>query len=246
MQFGIILIGDELLSGKRQDKHLEFVIQALKERGLELSWTRIVGDEPEILTQTFRETFATNAAVFSFGGIGGTPDDITRQCVAKAQKLKIERHPEAMQIMQEKFGEGLFPNRVRMAELPAGSDLIPNPINQVPGFSLQQHYFVPGFPNMSHPMIEWVLETYYKNEFKSEHDIETRLQIMDTPESKLIQIMETVLEKSPKIKLSSLPNTNNRNEVELGLRGVSENVEKAVGKLIALLQEKEIEYSLIS
>jgi molybdopterin-biosynthesis enzyme MoeA-like protein len=160
MQFGIILIGDELLSGKRQDKHLEFVIHALKGRGLELSWVRIVGDEPEMLTQTFRETFATNAAVFSFGGIGGTPDDITRQCVAKAQKLKIERHPKAMQIMQEKFGEDLFPNRVRMAELPAGSDLIPNPINQVPGFSLQQHYFVPGFPNMSHPIIEWVLESY--------------------------------------------------------------------------------------
>ena len=246
MQFGIILIGDELLSGKRQDKHLEFVIQALKQRGLELTWARIVGDEPEVLTKTFRETFATNAAVFSFGGIGGTPDDITRQCVAKAQELKIERHPGAMEIMQEKFGDGLFPNRVRMAELPAGSDLIPNPINQVPGFSLQQHYFVPGFPNMSHPMVEWVLETYYKNEFKSEHAIETRLQILNTPESKLIQIMEAVLEKNPEIKLSSLPNTNNRNEVELGLRGASENVEKAVEILTALLQEKEIKYNLIS
>jgi len=242
MQFGIILIGDELLSGKRQDKHLEFVIQALKERGLELSWTRIVGDDPEILTQTFRETFATNAAVFSFGGIGGTPDDITRQCAAKALNLKIERHPEAMQIMQKKFGEGLFPNRVRMAELPTGSDLIPNPINQVPGFSLQQHYFVPGFPNMSHPMIEWVLETYYKNKFKSEHDIEIRLKILDTPESKLIQIMETVLEKNPEIKLSSLPNTQNRNEVELGLRGATENVGKAVEILSRLLQEKNIKY----
>lgn len=245
MQFGIILIGDELLSGKRQDKHLEFVIQALKERGLELTWVRIVGDEPEMLIQTFRETFATKAAVFSFGGIGGTPDDITRQCVAKALKLKIERHPEAMKIMEEKFGEGLFPNRVRMAELPTGADLIPNPINQVPGFSLRQHYFVPGFPNMSHPMVEWVLDTCYKNEFKSEHDIETRLQILDTPESKLIQIMETVLEENPQIKLSSLPNTQNRKEVELGLRGATENVGKSVEMLMALLQDKKIEYRLI-
>ena len=246
MQFGIILIGDELLSGKRQDKHLEFVINALKERGLELTWARIVGDEPEVLIQTFRETFATKAAVFSFGGIGGTPDDITRQCVAKALKLEIERHPEAMQIMEEKFGEGLFPNRVRMAELPTGADLIPNPINQVPGFSLRQHYFVPGFPNMSHPMVEWVLETYYKNEFKAEQDIETRLQILDTPESKLIQIMETVLEENPKIKLSSLPNTQNRKEVELGLRGVTENVEKAVEILTVLLREKQIKYRFIT
>jgi molybdopterin-biosynthesis enzyme MoeA-like protein len=99
---------------------------------------------------------------------------------------------------------------------------------------------------MSHPMVEWVLETYYKNEFKSEHDIETRLQIVDTPESKLIQIMEAVLENNPKIKLSSLPNTNNRNEVELGLRGAAENVEKAVETLAVLLHEKEIKYSLIS
>ncbi len=246
MQFGIILIGDELLSGKRQDKHLEFVINALKERGLELTWARIVGDEPEVLIQTFRETFATKAAVFSFGGIGGTPDDITRQCVAKALKLEIERHPEAMKIMEEKFGEGLFPNRVRMAELPTGADLIPNPINQVPGFSLRQHYFVPGFPNMSHPMVEWVLETYYINEFKSESDIETRLQILDTPESKLIQIMETVLEENPKIKLSSLPNTQNRKEVELGLRGATENVEKAVEILTVLLREKQIKYRFIT
>ncbi len=240
------MIGDELLSGKRQDKHLEFVIQALKKRGLELAWARIVGDEEDGLVQTFRETFASKAAVFSFGGIGGTPDDITRQCAAKALNLKIERHPEAMQIMQEKFGKGLFPNRVRMAELPAGSSLIPNPINQVPGFSLQQHYFVPGFPNMAHPMIEWVLETYYKNEFKSEHAIETRLQILDTPESKLIQIMETVLEKNPEIKLSSLPSTQNRNEVELGLRGASTHVEKAVEMLMILLQEKRINYTVLS
>jgi len=246
MHFGIILIGDELLSGKRKDKHLEFVIQVLAQRGLELAWARIVGDEPDILVQTFRETFATNAAVFSFGGIGGTPDDITRQCVAKALKLEIERHAEAMQIMQKKFGESLFPDRVCMTELPVGSELIPNPVNQVPGFSLRQHYFVPGFPNMSHPMVEWVLETYYKNEFKSEHVIETRLQILDTPESNLIQIMEKVLEKNPQIKLSSLPNTNNRNEVELGLRGATENVEKAVGLIARLLQEKNIKYRPIT
>ena len=84
---------------------------------------RIAGDETDMLTQTFRETFITNAAVFSFGGIGGAPDDITRQCVAKVLRLKIARHPDAMQIMQQKFGKGLFPNRVRMAELPVGSEL---------------------------------------------------------------------------------------------------------------------------
>lgn len=246
MQFGIILIGDELLSGKRHDKHMQFIIQALNKRGLELNWVRIVGDEPEILIQTLHETVATDAAIFSFGGIGATPDDITRQCAAKAFNVPLERHPGAMQIMQEKFGDSLFPNRVRMAELPAGSELIPNPINQVPGFSIQQHYFVPGFPNMSHPMVEWVLETYYKNQFKSEHDIEARLQIFNTPESQLIQIMETVLKTNPGIKLSSLPSTKNRNEIELGLRGASAKVEKAVELLTSMLQEKRVEYSLIT
>jgi molybdenum cofactor synthesis domain-containing protein len=242
MRFGIILIGDELLSGKRQDKHMAFVIQALKQRGLELSWARIVGDETELLVQTFRETFALSDVIFSFGGIGGTPDDITRQCVAEALGLPIERHPEAMKMMKEKFGDGLFPNRVRMAELPAGSNLIPNPINQVPGFCLRQHYFVPGFSNMSHPMVEWVLGTYYRSAFKPEPDTETRLQILDTPESKLIQIMETVLKQNPNIKLSSLPNTQNRKEVELGLRGVRVNVEKAAEMLLFLLESKEIKF----
>ncbi|MGF1548443.1 MAG: competence/damage-inducible protein A [Thiotrichales bacterium] len=243
--YGIVVIGDELLSGKRQDKHLPFVIAALQRRGLELHWVRIVGDAPALLTQTFRETFASGAVVFSFGGIGGTPDDITRQCAAAACGLSIERHPEVVEILEEKFGEKAYPNRIRMAELPVGARLIPNPVNQIPGFSLGDHHFVPGFPDMAHPMLEWVLDTRYHAQFGSYASVEARLCVLDAPESELIPLQEAVLWAFPGVRLSSLPSGGNRRRVEIGLRGEPALVEAARERLIVELTAAGMAFAML-
>jgi molybdopterin-biosynthesis enzyme MoeA-like protein len=244
MKFGMVIVGDEILSGKRRDTHLAFVSDALKQRGLELSWARIVGDEHDLLVQTYRETRASGAVVFSFGGIGGTPDDITRQCAAEAFGLKIEPHPEAVAILREKFGDDLYPHKVRMAEFPVGSDLIPNPVNRVAGFSINKHYFVPGFPNMSHPMIEWVLDTCYTAEFR-QPEIEQRL-MAHAPESHLITIEERILEDFPDIRLSSLPNTKDRMQVDLGLRGAPDTVRQAMESLRKMLDAAGIRHEPVA
>lgn len=244
MKFGMVIVGDEILSSKRRDTHLAFVSEALKKRGLELSWARIVGDEHDLLVQTYRETLASGAVVFSFGGIGGTPDDITRQCAAEAFGLEIEPHPEALAILREKFGDGVYPHKVRMAEFPVGADLIPNPVNRVAGFSINRHYFVPGFPNMSHPMIEWVLDTYYADEFK-QPEVEQRL-IAHAPESHLITIEETILQDFPGIRLSSLPNIKHRMQVDLGLRGEPEKVGRAMTALTAMLDAAGITHEPVT
>ena len=86
--FGLIIIGDEILSGKRQDKHLPKVIDLLKARGLGLAWARYVGDDRRQITAALKDAFASGDVVFSCGGIGATPDDHTRQCAAAAHPLK--------------------------------------------------------------------------------------------------------------------------------------------------------------
>src|SRR3970040_1755098 len=104
MAFGALVVGDEILVGKRQDKHLAFVIQALARRGLRLAWCEYQGDDPDRLTAALRRSFASGDAVFSFGGIGATPDDHTRQCAAAAAGTDIVLHPEAEAEIRARFG----------------------------------------------------------------------------------------------------------------------------------------------
>ncbi|MBI3369358.1 MAG: competence/damage-inducible protein A, partial [Burkholderiales bacterium] len=101
--FGLIIIGDEILSGKRQDKHLPKVIELLSQRGLALAWARYVGDDREGITAVLRDAFASGAVVFSCGGIGATPDDHTRQCAAAALGRPLELHPQARELILERM-----------------------------------------------------------------------------------------------------------------------------------------------
>lgn len=241
--FGLVIVGDEILSGKRQDAHLPFLISALKERGLELGWSRIVGDDQALLQQTFRETLTSGAFVFSFGGIGGTPDDLTRACAAEAFGVPLHRHPGAIALLEDQFGEAAYPNRARMADIPLGAELIPNPINRVAGFSLNHHHFVPGFPNMSHPMVTWVLDHYYAGHFAIPA-VEQRLLVASI-ENNLVEIEEAIVAEYPRLRLSSLPNARNRQQVDLGLKGEVALVEQGMVRLRQLLEMAQISYEPI-
>jgi len=175
---GIYVIGDEILSGKRQDAHLSKAIEILKARGLQLSWAEYLGDDPARLVASFKRSLATNDIVFSFGGIGATPDDFTRQAAAEALNVPIEHHTGAVSEIEAQFGEAAYPKRVLMADFPQGVNLIPNPVNRVAGFSVKQHYFMPGFPQMSHPMMEWVLDGFYQAHFQRDTHLELSVIVM--------------------------------------------------------------------
>ena len=229
--FGIYIIGDEILSGKRQDAHLSFVVQALKVRGLQLAWANFLGDIPEQITSSLKASMARADVVFSFGGIGATPDDFTRQCAADAAGLPIERHLAAVAEIEAQYGEGAYPKRVLMADFPQGATLIPNPINRVSGFAINEHYFVPGFPEMSHPMILWVLDTYYPHLFHQQDYIEASILVMEAGESKLIDLMNHILAKYPDLKLFSLPKLDKQRTTELGVKGVASLVQAAMGDI---------------
>ena len=225
--FGIYIIGDEILSGKREDKHLTQAISILKARGLQLGWAEYLGDDPARMVASFKRSFAGDDIVFSFGGIGATPDDYTRQAVADALDVPIVRHAGAVAEIEAQFGEGAYPKRVIMADFPQGADLIPNPVNRVAGFSIKQHYFVPGFPAMAHPMMEWVLDTHYSHLFHQTEYLEQSIIVEDGIESKLIDLMNAVIAQFD-VKVFSLPKLKPNRHVELGAKGAPDKVLQAM------------------
>jgi len=228
---GIYIIGDEILSGKKQDSHLSFVIQALKSRGLQLAWAHYLGDIPEQITHLLKDSMLRGDIVFSFGGIGATPDDFTRQCAADAAGLPIARHAGAVAEIQAQYGKNAHPRSALMADLPLDAELIPNPVNRVAGFSINRHHFVPGFPQMAHPMIEWVLDTHYQHLFHQVDYTETSILVMDAGESQLIDLMNQIVAKYPKLKLFSLPKLDNRRTIELGVKGAADLTKAAIGEI---------------
>lgn len=232
-RFSVLIIGDEILSGKRQDAHLSKSIEILGRRGLQLTWANYLGDNPEQITAALKTSMASNDIVFSFGGIGATPDDFTRQCAAVAAGVPIARHPGAVAEIEAQFGEGAYPKRVLMADFPQGATLIPNPVNRVAGFSLGHLHFLPGFPQMAWPMMEWVLETCYSHCFHQQDSVEQAILVLDAGESRLLDLMNSIVSRYPTLKLFSLPKLDARRTIELGVKGDARNVEKAMADIKA-------------
>jgi molybdopterin-biosynthesis enzyme MoeA-like protein len=229
--FGAYIIGDEILSGKRQDAHLSRVIQTLAARGLQLGWAEYLGDDQSRIAQSFKRSMDRGDIVLSFGGIGATPDDFTRQAAAEAAGLPIERHLGAVAEIEARFGEAAYPKRVLMADFPKGANLIPNPVNRVAGFSLGSHYFMPGFPEMAWPMMEWVLDTHYAHLFHQHVVIEQAIVVWDAGESQLIDLMNHIVASHPEVKLFSLPKLDTRRTIELGVKGKPDQVAAAMAEI---------------
>ena len=232
MKIGLIIIGDEILSGKRQDKHMATVISTLRERGLELSWCQYLADEPALITATLKRTLATADVVFSFGGIGATPDDHTRQCAADAVGVALALHPDADTEIRARFGADITPQRLQMGEFPIGSRIIPNPYNRIPGFSFNHHHFLPGFPQMAWPMMAWVLDDQYRAEFSAGSVAEEAIIVRGAGESMIIDLMNDCLKRHPGLKVFSLPHMSDSDRyIELGVRGDATRIALAMAEL---------------
>jgi molybdopterin-biosynthesis enzyme MoeA-like protein len=258
MAIGLIIIGDEILSGKRRDQHFPKVVELLGERGLQLAWAEFVGDDPERITATLARSFASNDIVFCCGGIGATPDDHTRQCAAAALGLPLAMHPEGRANIEQRIREtaleaGRVPDlaapdnlqRLKMAEFPLGATLIPNPYNRIAGFSIARHHFVPGFPVMAWPMIAWVLDTCYADLFHAEARAERSLLVYEQAESTLTPLMEALQAGYPGVRVFSLPSVGDaqtRRHIELGVKGQPEQVDAAFAAMRAELDRLGAEY----
>lgn len=244
LSVGLTIIGDEILSGRRIDKHLAYSINYFKELAIEICLATYLGDDAKTLADHFRSVRKSGVVTFSFGGIGATPDDMTRQSMAAAHDVEMTRHPEAVKLIEDRFGDGAYPNRILMAELPEGSQLIPNEFNQIPGFSMGNIHCLPGFPEMAWSMMDWVVRTEY-------HPPENRdlsfcsLIVRNVRESEIITMLERVQKQFPDCKISCLPRfpAEGTWQTELGVRGQKIRALEAMDLLRTRLLENGYEIS---
>jgi molybdopterin-biosynthesis enzyme MoeA-like protein len=256
-EFGLVIVGDEILSGKRQDKHLSKVIELMSLRGLSIGYADYVGDDPQRLTQTLHRAFHQPGVVFCCGGIGATPDDHTRQSAAAALGLELVLHPEAEQLIRERtrdvaLEQGLpyeplredNMHRLNMGRFPAGADIIPNPYNKIPGFTCRGPagtvHFVPGFPVMAWPMIDGVLTRLYADLARPGERIEKSVIVMGSMEATLTPLMEAIEAEFVDIKVFSLPSVDHPEygrHIELGVKGPRQTVETAFKHLVTGLHK---------
>ena len=266
MNFGLIIIGDEILSGKRADQHLPKAIELLGARGMSLAWARYVGDDPERITADLRHAFAaaaTGDVVFSCGGIGATPDDHTRQCAARALGVPLALHPEARELIIERMRDlareqgvpfdaqrAQTASRLNMGVFPAGAEIVPNPYNRIPGFSIRPPapdgserggvYFLPGFPVMAWPMMEWVLDTLYAGARREAGVRERSVIVYGAMEAALTPLMERIEAEFEGVKVFSLPSVDHPQHgrhIELGVKGEAGRLEAAYARLLAGVDE---------
>jgi len=245
MNFGAIIIGDEILSGKRVDRHFSKMTELLGARGLRLSWAEYLGDERERIAATLRRTFASGDAVFCFGGIGNTPDDHTRQAAALALGVDLALHPDAEREIRARFGEQTNETRLSLGRFPLGVDIVPNPFNRIAGFCVRDHYFLPGFPQMAHPMAEWALDTFYRALFNL-NPVVDKAFLLTGPlayESALLDLMERVVADYPTLRLFSLPSIGDdgqRRHLELGVEGEKALVDQALEEIRLEIERRGI------
>ena len=236
MNFGAIIIGDEILSGKRIDRHFAKMTELLGARGLRLSWAEYIGDERSRIAATLRRTLAVGDAVFCFGGIGNTPDDHTRQAAALALDVDLELHPDAEREIRARFGSETNETRLSLGRFPRGVDIVPNPFNRIAGFCVHDHYFLPGFPQMAHPMVEWALDTFYPHLFNL-NPVVDKAMLLTGPnayESALLDLMERIVADYPALRLFSLPSIGDdgqRRHLELGVEGEAALVDQALEEI---------------
>lgn len=259
---GIIIIGDEILSGKRTDKHLPKFIELLTERGLQLSWAEYVGDSPERITAVLARAFASGDVVFSCGGIGATPDDHTRQCAAQALGVPLVLQPEAkaliLERMQDVAREQGLPyeparednlHRLNMGTFPQGADIIHNPYNKIPGFTCRGHgdglvHFVPGFPVMAWPMMQDKLDAHCQSWGPAPPRQERSVIVLGAMEATLTPLMEALEQQFPGVKVFSLPSVDHPQwgkHIELGVKGEAAVCLQAYEALKAGLQPFKVQ-----
>ncbi|TRZ69318.1 MAG: competence/damage-inducible protein A [Rhodocyclaceae bacterium] len=235
--WGALIIGDEIMRGSRPDKHFTRVVEILSARGLHLKWAMYIGDDRKRLTETLRRTMASGDGLFSFGGIGVTPDDHTRQAAAEAACSSLALHPDAETAIRARFAEigaEITPQRLQLGEFPVGSRIIPNPFNRIPGFSLDDHHFFPGFPQMAWPMLEWVLDTYYSQQFHATAEAQAAIIVWEGMEGTLLELMRRIDSNFAQASLFSLPSFGTEamgRHIELGMRGDPSQVNAAMAEI---------------
>lgn len=243
MNFYAVIIGTEILNNRREDQHFDFLKKELAKYGHELFASFIIKDDKTLMKNIYKMIQQDEKSVmFSFGGIGATPDDLTREIAAEIFTSKpLQTNEKFKQDILDRFGDKAYPNRIHMADIPSGSDLIFNPVNNMSAFSLDDRFFfVPGFPSMAHPMLEDVIgKKFSVSKKKYRYTF-----VANTSEDTLIVLMKKLPDE---IELSSLPMfKDGKPLVELSLSGYDDElIKKYYSLFIDELKAKQISFDEI-
>ena len=155
MKASLIIIGNEILSGRTQDKNLSYLATWLNEIGIQLSEVRVIRDEEDEIVDTVNLLRKKYDYVFTTGGIGPTHDDITSDSIAKAFNVDLETNPQALAILKEYYKDSeLTEARLKMTKMPKGAELVENPVSKAPGFKIENVFVMAGIPKIMQGMLE--------------------------------------------------------------------------------------------
>ncbi|MGB5792297.1 competence/damage-inducible protein A [Poseidonibacter sp.] len=242
VNFYSVIIGTELLNGRRKDAHFSFLNNELLKRGWEHKASFVIEDDTTLMTNIFNLIKADkNSVMFCFGGIGATPDDYTREIAAKVfTDSKMQFHEVAKERIIKQFKKEAYPHRINMAYFPINAKLLTNIVNNVAGFYLEDRFFfTPGFPSMSQAMVIEALDKLYpKNQSKYK-----KFLTASCGENDLINIMKQM----PKhLDFASLPKIlKDKRKVVISLAGYEKDeVDKYFKLFTDFIEEKKIEFIL--
>ena len=199
----MMIVGNEVLSGRTQDKNLAFVAAALGEIGIDMREVRIVPDEMDEVVAAVNALRAKYTYVFTSGGIGPTHDDITADCIAAAFGVELEMHPLAVQLLEAHYeAQGIEFNaaRARMARIPEGASLIDNPVSTAPGFRIGNVHVMAGVPKIMQAMMENILPTLEGGEKLSSVTVTAQV-----PEGSIAEAMEQLQNAHPQVSIGLYP-----------------------------------------
>ncbi len=241
--FYSVIIGTELLNGRRKDAHFSFLNDQLLKRGWTHKASFMIEDDTTFMKNVFNLIKADkNSVMFCYGGIGATPDDYTRQIASEVfRNGQMQFNSKAKELIEKQFGEEAYPHRINMAYLPKNAKLLKNIVNNVPGFYLDDRFFfTPGFPSMSQTMVCEALDRYYKKNKKQKY--RSSLTIF-TGENELIDFMKSLPKQ---LEASSLPKlVEEERSAVLSLASFDKNLlEIYFKKAQEYLDNKKIKYIL--
>jgi molybdopterin-biosynthesis enzyme MoeA-like protein len=247
MNFYTVIIGTELLNGRRNDAHFEFVNAELLKRGWEQKASFVISDEPSFIEDIFELVKKDkNSVMFCFGGIGSTPDDYTRVCASNAfRDGKMEVNENAKKLILDRFGDEAYPHRIKMADLPVRAGLLTNVVNTIPGFSIDDRFFfTPGFPNMAQSMVIEALDRFYP---KGKEKYRKTL-LANCSENELIPTMDMMDSEAEMSSLPMMKTIGNKVErtTEISVASYDENTMNTnFEKFVKFLEKENISYKMI-
>jgi molybdenum cofactor synthesis domain-containing protein len=234
-----LVIGDEILSGRTKDKNIGFIADYLTAIGIDLKEVRVVPDEEPEIVAALNALRSRYTYVFTTGGIGPTHDDITADAVAAAFDTQLYEHPDILALMQARFGGELNAARRRMARVPVGGDLVKNPVQGPPGFTIGNVFTLAGVPAIMRGMLEDVGPRLRTGAVT----IARTVRVEGTGEGAIAAPLEAVAKRHPAMSLGSYPFYGEGGfGSNLVLRGRdAAEVEATVAELLAVLKEAGVE-----